>query len=173
VPVDRIADDFGRLCLECDAIGTRVVLEPMPCSTIPTLEMAGAIVVGAGQPHGCIVLDTWHIADIELDDGCRAVVVDLLDDTANRRKLCGEGEHDVPGFLRAVRAAGDQGPYGVEILSEEHRSLPVDVQAGRSFETASPSSRSVPELPRASLPFRSLTLDKYTVCAWSVDEPLS
>jgi sugar phosphate isomerase/epimerase len=43
----------------------------------------------------------------------------------NRRRYGGEGSFDLPGLVAALRTAGWTGPWGVGILSEEHRSLPV------------------------------------------------
>ena len=36
-----------------------------------------------------------------------------------------EGDQDVIGFIRAIREIGYTGPWGVEILSSEHRRLPL------------------------------------------------
>jgi sugar phosphate isomerase/epimerase len=58
------------------------------------------------------------------------------EDTICRRRLCGEGEFDVPGFIAALDRAGYDGPYGVEILSEEFRKLPLDEACRRSFDTS-------------------------------------
>jgi sugar phosphate isomerase/epimerase len=53
------------------------------------------------------------------------VVGTLFEDTVHRRRYCGEGSFDLPGIVAALRTAGWTGPWGVEILSEEQRSLPV------------------------------------------------
>ena len=60
----------------------------------------------------------------------------LLEDTLERRRLCGSGALDVPAFVRAVQATGYTGPYGVEIISREHRQRPLDEAARLSFDTA-------------------------------------
>ena len=54
----------------------------------------------------------------------------------NRRRYCGEGSFDLPGIVAALRTAGWTGPWGVEILSEEHRSLPVRDALARAAEGA-------------------------------------
>ena len=59
----------------------------------------------------------------------------LWEDTIHHRRLCGEGDLNPPAFIKAVQAAGYRGYYGVEILSEEHRKLPLEEMARRSFET--------------------------------------
>ena len=53
-----------------------------------------------------------------------------------RRRLCGEGAFDLQGCIRALRAAGWTGPWGVEILSEAFRRLPVREAAAAAFATA-------------------------------------
>jgi sugar phosphate isomerase/epimerase len=104
-----------------------------------------------------VVVDAWHIeragtpvADlaavplhriigVELNDADPDVVGTLFEDTVHRRRYCGEGVFDLPGLIAALRTAGWTGPWGVEILSDEHRSLPtrhVRPQRGRSFRTA-------------------------------------
>jgi len=50
--------------------------------------------------------------------------------------LCGEGAFDLPGFIAATRTAGYAGPYGVEILSDALRALPLPSAARRSAATA-------------------------------------
>lgn len=99
------------------------------------------------------MLDTWHVARMrtsldeiaqlprgaiagaELDDGTAEPVGDPFSDTLDRRRLCGEGEFDLRGFIAAVRAAGYDGPWGVEIISEEQRSRSLEEAANRSFLT--------------------------------------
>jgi len=52
------------------------------------------------------------------------------------RRYCGEGSFDLTGIITALRTAGWTGPWGVEILSDEHRSLPVDEALSRAAATA-------------------------------------
>ena len=42
---------------------------------------------------------------------------------------------DQQGFIEAIRATDYDGPWGVEILSETYRKLPLEEMARRSFET--------------------------------------
>lgn len=44
-----------------------------------------------------------------------------LEDILDRRHLCGVSAMDVPAFIRAIRATGFDGTWGVEILADEHR----------------------------------------------------
>jgi sugar phosphate isomerase/epimerase len=54
----------------------------------------------------------------------------------HRRRYCGEGSFDLKGIITALRTAGWTGPWGVEILSEEHRLLPVREALRRAADTA-------------------------------------
>ena len=74
------------------------------------------------------------IGSIELDDAGTEVAGSLWDDTIHRRLLPGEGALDVPSFIGAVKSADYKGPWGVEILSETLRRLPLLEMAKRSFD---------------------------------------
>jgi sugar phosphate isomerase/epimerase len=56
--------------------------------------------------------------------------------TVHRRRYCGEGVFDLTGMAAALRTAGWTGPWGVEILSVEHRSLPVRDALRRAADSA-------------------------------------
>ena len=43
---------------------------------------------------------------------------------------------DLPGIITALRTAGWHGPWGVEILSDEHRKTPVRPAVADAFRTA-------------------------------------
>lgn len=77
-----------------------------------------------------------RIVGVELDDADEDVVGTLFEDTVHRRRYCGEGAFDLTGMVTALRTAGWDGPWGVEILSVEHRSLPVGEALARAGESA-------------------------------------
>jgi sugar phosphate isomerase/epimerase len=60
---------------------------------------------------------------------------DTLDEVTNRRRLPGEGQFDIPGYVRACQQAGYPGPWGVEVLSEDLRALPIEQEFERAYET--------------------------------------
>jgi sugar phosphate isomerase/epimerase len=150
--IPRMRDAFAELCRDAANHGTAIVLEIMPFGNVRTIEAGRAIVEGANQPNGGLLIDIWHIArgrinyseitkipqrvigSIELDDADEEVVGSLWDDTIYRRRLPGEGALDPSAFIRAVQSTGYQGPWGVEILSETFRNLPLAEMAKRSFE---------------------------------------
>jgi sugar phosphate isomerase/epimerase len=126
----------------------------MPFGTIADLPSGMRLVEAAGHAAGGLILDLWHVARgnidfadvaalpgrylfaVELDDADLSVVGTLLEDTLDRRRLCGEGSVDVPAFIRAIRATGFDGPWGVEILSDEHRKRALNDQVTKSYATA-------------------------------------
>jgi sugar phosphate isomerase/epimerase len=151
-PLDRMTESFAELARQAGDAGTKVSIEIMPFSNIADLPTAIAIAKGADPAHGGLLLDVWHfyrgripyadiatippecIMHIELDDGDPEPVGSLLVDSVDCRKLPGEGSFDVPAFLAAVLATGYDGLYGVEILSDAHRSLTPAEAAIRSHD---------------------------------------
>jgi sugar phosphate isomerase/epimerase len=152
-PMPRLIEAFARLCAEARERGTKVGFELMPFAMIRSLEDSLKLVEGAGATNGGICLDTWHvvklkipydelrrlpskyITSVELNDGTFQCPWSLHEDTVNHRRLCGEGEFDVKGFIAAVREAGYLGPWGIEVLSEELRKWPLERLATQAFRT--------------------------------------
>src|SRR5262249_31757631 len=109
----------------------------------------------AAHPAVGLLVDAWHVGragtpvtdlaalpperifGVELDDFDASPLGTLFEDTRDRRRYCGEGAFDVVGMVRAMRAAGWSGPWGVEILSEEHRATDVRKALTKAFDTAS------------------------------------
>ncbi len=150
---EQMTEALQQLAAEARDAGTVIALEPIAFSQIPDLETAiGVLGDAAGRGAG-LMLDIWHvtragmtfsaiarlpsewIACAELDDGTADPVGSPIEDTLDRRRLCGEGEFDIGGFIAAVRGAGYDGPFGVEIIAAEQRRRPLDEAARRSFET--------------------------------------
>jgi sugar phosphate isomerase/epimerase len=150
---DIFVTEFANLCRDATGAGTRIAFEPMPFGNVPDLMSARKLIDEAGESAGGLILDLWHmargnvpfseIADlpvrylfaVELDDADKDVAGTLLEDTLQRRRLCGEGDQDVAGFVQAIRATGFGGPWGVEILSTVFRQLDLDEQVTRSYTT--------------------------------------
>jgi sugar phosphate isomerase/epimerase len=80
---------------------------------------------------------TW----VELSDGQLQNMTDPIDETINHRKLPGEGEFDIPGYVEVLRDVGYGGPWGVEVLSAELRSLPIEQEFERAYETTAAQFR--------------------------------
>jgi sugar phosphate isomerase/epimerase len=60
----------------------------------------------------------------------------LWEDTLFHRLYPGEGTFDCRAFIDAVDQAGFRSVYGVEIINERYRKLPLREQAERSFKGA-------------------------------------
>jgi len=72
---------------------------------------------------------------VELCDGPYEYAEDRLDEVINRRKLPGEGEFPLQGYIAVCRELGYDGPWGIEVLSEDLRSLPIERIFDRAYET--------------------------------------
>jgi sugar phosphate isomerase/epimerase len=160
--VPRMAEAFAQLSREAAEHGTGIALEIMPFSNVRTLEIALAIVEQADQPNCGLLIDIWHMArggisyedvakipskhvsSIELDDADQEVVGQLWEDTIYRRKLPGEGVLNPPAFINAVSKIGYPGPWGVEILSETLRKLPIEEMAKRAYDATAAQFRNAP-----------------------------
>ena len=132
-----------------------MVYEFMPPDVnVHDLDTALALVDGAQAPNGGLAIDTWHMAKlgippaemlripaeqlawVELSDGQWENMADPVDEVINHRKLPGEGEFPIRSYVEACRTAGYAGPWGVEVLSEELRNLPIEQIFDRSYATA-------------------------------------
>ncbi len=151
---DDLAGEFATLCAQAADHGVMIGMEMLPFSRLPNLGTALEMVAAADAPNGGLLVDIWHvmrsggtmeevaqlparfIIAAELCDAMTAMQGEITEDTMRHRKLCGEGEFDVPGFIGAMGRAGYDGPYGVEILSDEFRRLPLAEAARRSFDSS-------------------------------------
>ena len=160
-PLEQVTERFAELCADAgDHHAAKIVYEFMPFDVnVRSLDAALAVVAGAGAPNGGLAIDTWHMAKlgiapddlraipsrhlgwVELSDGQREDMPDLVDETVNHRRLPGEGEFDVPAYVEACREHGYHGPWGVEVLSEELRNLPMEEIFRRAYETTSAQFR--------------------------------
>ncbi len=146
--------EFAALCEQAAAHGTRIAFEPMPMDNVRTLARARQLIDEAGHRAGGLMIDIWHMARgcvagndeiaalparyvtaVELGDADREVVGTLVEDMWYRRRLCGAGHQDVTGFIRAVAATGYAGPWGIEVIADDFRRLPLLSQAQRSYRT--------------------------------------
>ena len=82
------------------------------------------------------VLSAEYIFGVELNYAATEVVGTLFEDTAERRLLCGAGSFDLHGLVALLRDTGFDGPWGVEILSEAFRTLPVQEALKLASESA-------------------------------------
>ncbi len=152
-PVPQLIESFASLCKRAAARDTGVLFEQMPLANVNTLTGALELVAGADARNGGIMIDLWHmvkmgvayddiariparyLGGIEINDGTFSAPWDLHTDTIDHRRLCGEGEFDVRGFVATMLAAGYQGPWGVEVLNAQMRKWPLPRIAERAAIT--------------------------------------
>lgn len=152
--MDHWAAEFAKLSAQAADAGTRIAFEFLPWTNIHCLDLALSMVQAADAPAGGLMVDIWHterthtplaaiaallphhITAVELNDGSATLMGTHFEDTVRRRRPCGEGAFDVSGFIEAVRATGWKGPWGVEILSDELRRMPVAEAATTAYASA-------------------------------------
>ncbi|HEY1592232.1 MAG TPA: sugar phosphate isomerase/epimerase family protein [Solirubrobacteraceae bacterium] len=153
--LDRLIEEYGALCDDAaQHTGAKVAYEIIPFDpNVRTLEDGLRLVREADRQNGGLGIDTWHmgklriapeklaqlragdLAWVELSDGPVEFMDDPIDEVINHRELPGEGEFDIPGYIEALSQAGYPGPWGVEVLSEELRNLPIEEEFDRAYET--------------------------------------
>jgi sugar phosphate isomerase/epimerase len=151
----RLTEEFAALCADAaQHTGAKVAYEFMPFDVnVNTLGKALELASGAGASNGGLAIDTWHMSKlgiapdelrgippeqlvwVELSDGQYKTMDDPIDETINHRRLPGDGEFPIPAYVEALTAAGYEGPWGVEVLSAELRSLPIEEEFRRAYET--------------------------------------
>lgn len=153
-PHERMVESFASLCAEAATVGTRICVELFPTANLATIASGNAMVQAAGAANGGLLVDIWHLTrsggsyddilsiapgklvHVELNDAAAVQVGSVMEDTVRRRRYPGDGDFDIPLFLRRVSEQGYDGWYGVEIISDEIRASPLRTAAERSFNAA-------------------------------------
>jgi len=156
VPMDKLVEEFARICKEAANAGTNIVFELIPWVTPGTLHDALTMVRTTDAPNGGLMLDLWHlhslkvtndevaqlplkyVKGVELNDGPAVLANDgtWVDKTVNYRQLCGNGVFDVKGFIQAIDKLGYTGPVGLEVLNKDMRdNWSLEDTVTRSFAT--------------------------------------
>jgi sugar phosphate isomerase/epimerase len=145
VDMEDIQQRFADISAEFADVGAKVGLEFFPVDpnvqSIPDALEATQLARDAGT--GGLYLDLWHnvkldvdfdniaalsgddIIAVEFQDGYVETTMSFLEETINLRKVPGEGEFPIAEWVSAVREGGFDGPWGLEILSEEFRRLEI------------------------------------------------
>ncbi len=152
--IGRYAEAFASLCEDAEKAGTTIAIEVLPFTNIRDLKVSDAIISKAGRENGGLCIDIWHMArggipyeevatlpksyvkSVELNDASSEIVGTLWNDTLHHRLLPGEGSFRSAEFVKAIQATGFDSFWSVEILSKDHRILPLKEQAKRSFDSA-------------------------------------
>ncbi|MFW0792287.1 sugar phosphate isomerase/epimerase [Gordonia sp. CPCC 205515] len=147
LPLSTLKAAFVDLAAEAQDAGIRLALEAPPFSHIRTTREAVEVVTASDSPSAGLMIDIWHthnnglsheelwqmvpierVAAVEVDDGFdrhNATIADVVDDTINHRTYCGRGDFGTTAFIERAVEAGWTGPWGVEIISHDHRVLPA------------------------------------------------
>lgn len=154
--VEAFVAPMRDLADQAQSSGTKVALEPLPFGLIASIPQGAELVRRVDHPAAGLIVDYWHVFragtsldelrgslaaelvfGVELCDADNVVLGSLFEDTRDNRRLVGEGEQDVSGFIDVMQDIGFAGPWGVEILSAEHRRRPL----GDALEVAFRSAR--------------------------------
>ena len=152
--VPRLTEEFAPLCRQAAERGTKVLFEMLPAqfSRVPSLDHVLAVVRGAGEDNGGIMLDNLHLQrcgigpdeivrklgsrdliGVEINDGTLAMPLRFEDSVVNKRLLPGDGEFDIAAFLQAIWSVGYDAPIGVEVLNEYIRKWDLKTAATEAF----------------------------------------
>ncbi|MDQ0092253.1 sugar phosphate isomerase/epimerase family protein [Paeniglutamicibacter psychrophenolicus] len=155
LPISLMTGAFSDLADQAADVGIRLALEATPFSNLRTTAEAIQVVTASDSPSAGLMIDIWHTAKsglsheelwnitpmdrvfaVEIDDGFHKTDGTLFEDTINNRAYCGRGDFDPATFIKLALEAGYLGPWGVEIISREHRSTPLREGLQRAFDTA-------------------------------------
>lgn len=171
-PPEMLTERFAELCaLAAERHDAAIVYEPTPFdANLHDVGSSVAVIGDAAAPNGALALDTWHLAMmdiapselrripaelvgwVELSDGTRAGVADPQTDCVDHRAVPGDGDLPVAEYLAAARDIGYDGPWGIEVLSQEFRSVPMEEMFTRAFAGGMKVHR-----PAASAPLTPLS----------------
>lgn len=142
---------LAELASLLEGTGYIPAMEAFAWSEILDYRLVRDIRAAAGA--GGALADTWHafntggttdgiaaggmgpICAVQLNGGYR-VHEDFLANARSTRRLPGDGDLDGEGFVRAVRAAGFDGPWCVEVNYPEFRALDAASAARSSLSAA-------------------------------------
>jgi len=151
VETAQLQSRFADISAEFAEVGTEVGLEFFPVD--PNVQSIPEALEATSQTdNGGLYLDLWHnvkldvdfdniaalsgddIVAVEFNDGYVETTMSFLEETINLRKLPGEGEFPIADWVAAVRQGGFDGPWGLEILSEEFRRFEIVDAYPRAYE---------------------------------------
>jgi len=153
----QLTDGFAAMCADAADRGVPPLAYELMPFDVNAPSIAGVVeIVSASDPaQGGIAIDTWHLGKlaitpddlaaipperltfVELSDGQLENMPDHSRETTRHRRLPGEGEFDITGYVAALRGLGYAGPWGVEVLSDALRALPIDEIFDRTAATTS------------------------------------
>lgn len=150
----ELSAGLARASRQAAGVGARFAVHLLPWAGPASIVDALSLAVASGTPTTGIVVDGWQVESLQashqdlarLPSG-RVAAVELSDgpafsarpsrlDAANERRNCGEGAFRLERLVAALRTCGFSGPWGVQIVSAEHRSLAVEEGLARAASAA-------------------------------------
>ena len=140
--LDRDAGAFAALCDDAAEHGLQVALEFVPFTAVPDLRTALELLHRADRPNAGLVIDLWHLArsgdapaaladvppelicTVQLADGPREPLPDLIEDAVRARRLPGAGELPIADGIETLRRIGVRAPIGPEVYVEAWSARP-------------------------------------------------
>jgi sugar phosphate isomerase/epimerase len=151
--VDDAAEVFAGLCDRVAEVGLVAGIEFLPFTNIPDAAVALAIVERADRANGGVCVDAWHffrgaadwemlealppnrIAAVQICDGTSSPEnPEYLADCLQNRRVPGEGEFDLPAFLRVLDKKPASVHVSIEVISSQLDRLPPEVAVRRMVE---------------------------------------
>jgi len=147
----HLVEAFATLCAEAENYGATIGFEMMASSMIDNLKDALTMVETAGAKNGGIILDIIQVVNIGITNADLSRIplnylinIELNDgtlpgspkhDPTRARRFCGEGEYDIRGFIKCVLNMGYDGPWAVEVMSQELTQLSLSELNSRAYKT--------------------------------------
>lgn len=147
----HLVEAFATLCAEAENYGATIGFEMMASSMINNLKDALTMVETAGAKNGGIILDIIQVVNIGITNADLSRIplnylinIELNDgtlpgspkhDPTRARRFCGEGEYDIRGFIKFVLNMGYDGPWAVEVMSQELTQLSLSELNSRAYKT--------------------------------------
>lgn len=149
----RMREAIAKLGERAAPLGIDLVVEFLPFASINSIARGIALTENLGVDNVGVLVDTWHVerggmtADdirtipphllkaVELDDAGPELIESFFNDSTHHRRLCGEGAIDLQAQIQALLDIGYDSYWGVELISAEHRKLPLEEAAQRAFDT--------------------------------------
>lgn len=154
VAMEDLQQRFADISRQFAEVDTQVGMEffPVDPNVRDISQAMEATRIAREEGTGGLYLDLWHlvklgvdfdnirelssddIVAVEFQDGYVDTEMSFLEETINLRLLPGAGEFPISDWVSAVKAAGFEGPWGLEILSEEFRRFAMDDAYPRAYD---------------------------------------
>jgi sugar phosphate isomerase/epimerase len=156
LPLEALAERLAAVADRAARHDVLLALEPVAIFPFNRFDVALEVVRQVNRPNTGLLVDAYHlyrgpnsfdvlttipahhIAGVQISDGFRAAQgSSTFEDCMSFRPIPGKGEFDLVAFLRVIADKGVDVPIGIEVFSDELRSLPVNEAASQAFMLSS------------------------------------